>query len=53
MGEVRQDQRQGDKKRQLASNKLEGFKKIIFNYGELGETIYFGIENAINQCKVQ
>ena len=50
---MRQVQRYGDKKCQLSFQNLEGLKKIIFNYAELDEIIYFGIENAINKCKVQ
>jgi hypothetical protein len=49
---MRQVQRFQDKKRQFSSNKLGGFKKNLINYGWLGETTNFGIENAINQCKV-
>jgi len=49
---MRQVQRFQDKKRQFCSHKLEGFEKNLFNYSGLGEPIYFGIENAINQRKV-
>jgi len=49
---MRQVQRFHDKKRQFSSHKQEGFEKNLINYNGLGETIYFGIENAINQCKV-
>ena len=50
---VRQVQRFQDKKRQFSSHGLEGFEKNLFNSRWLGETICFGIENAINKCKVQ
>ena len=50
---MRQVQRLEDKKRQLSANMLEVHKKNIINYNELNKTIDFGIENAINQCKVQ
>lgn len=50
---MRQVQRLEDKKRQLSANMLVVHEKNIINYNELNKTIDFGIENAINQCKVQ
>ena len=50
MAQVRQDL---DKKCQLSSQSLEGLKKILFNFDELNKINRFGIENAINECKVQ
>jgi hypothetical protein len=49
---MRQLQLFEDKKRQFSPHKLESFKKNLFNYRGLDKTICFGIENAINQCKV-
>jgi hypothetical protein len=48
-----QVQRDRDKKRQLSFSSLEGYRKIIFNFDKLNKMIRFGIENAINECKVQ
>jgi hypothetical protein len=50
MGQV---QRYGDKKCQLLSQNSDGPLKKHFNYDGLNEIVYFGIENAINKCKVQ
>jgi len=49
---MRQVQRWEDKKCQLLSEESRGLRKIIINYSGLKEIIYFGIENAINNCKV-
>ncbi len=49
---MRQVQRFQDKKRQFSSHKLEAIEKNLFNYTGLDESIYLGIENAINKCKV-
>jgi hypothetical protein len=51
--QVGQVQRKGDKKCQLSSPIFRSLKKNLFNYGELNENGHFGIENAINECKVQ
>jgi hypothetical protein len=50
MAQVQHDR---DKKCQLSFKTLGGLKKILFNFGVLNKTARFGIENAINQCKVQ
>jgi len=50
MAQVRHE---GDKKRQLSPLSLEGPEKIIFSFSQLNKINRFGIENAINQCKVQ
>jgi len=50
MAQVQQDL---DKKRQLSFSSLEGLKKILFNFDELNKINRFGIENAVNECKVQ
>ena len=50
MAQVQQDL---DKKCQLSFSSLEGLKKILFNFDELNKITRFGIENAINECKVQ
>jgi excisionase family DNA binding protein len=43
----------GDKKCQLSSQNLEGPKTLLCNFNDLDKSVRFGIENAINQCKVQ
>ena len=48
-----QVQHNQDKKCQLSSSSQEGFIKILFNSDGLNKSGQFGIENAINQCKVQ
>jgi len=50
MAQVQHDR---DKKCQLFFQRLEGLIKIMFNFDGLDKTTRFGIENAINQCKVQ
>ena len=48
-----QVQHELDKKCQLFPLSLDGLKKIFFSFSELNKINWFGIENAINQCKVQ
>ena len=50
MAQVRHE---GDKKWQLFPLSLDCPKKIVFNFSQLNKINRFGIENAINQCKVQ
>jgi hypothetical protein len=49
MAQVRHE---GDKKRQLSPLSVDGLEKIIFSFSQLNKINRFGIENAINQCKV-
>ncbi len=50
MAQVQHDR---DKKCQLSSKSLEGLKKSLHNFDDLNKTSQIGIENAINQRKVQ
>ena len=50
MAQVRHE---GDKKWQLSPLSLDCPKKIVFNFSQLNKINRFGIENAINECKVQ
>ena len=46
-------QHEWDKKCQLLLVTPEGVKKILLNFNSLNNISWFGIENAINLCKVQ
>lgn len=48
-----QVQQNGDKKCHLSFSKSRGKRDFIFNIKDLNKTVRFGIENAINYCKVQ